>query len=99
MSSKKDEQKNDDNGKTKLEQQASFTSQQLVQQEVIRKAMIDAFEEARSNTQRALEEATKEIPRYTEAINNYQEQIFHDTKEIADIYIDLQYGSQNGFHT
>jgi hypothetical protein len=90
MSSKKDERKNDDKVETKLEQQASFTSQQLLQQEVIRKAMIDAFEEARNNTRRALEEATKEIPRYTEAINSYQEQIFHDTKEIADIYIDSQ---------
>src|ERR671918_657830 len=90
MSSKKDERKNDDKGETKLEQQASFTSQQLPQQEEIRKAMIDAFEEAKNNTQKALEEATKEIPRYTEAITNYQEQIFRDTKEMVDSYIDSQ---------
>ena len=91
MSSKKDERKNDDAGETKLEQQASFTSQQqLPQQEEIRKAMIDAFEEAKNNTQKALEEAAKEIPRYTEAITNYQQQIFHDTKEIVDNYIDSQ---------
>jgi len=90
MSSKKDELKSDDKGEIKLEQQDPLTSQQLLQQEVIRKAMIDAFEEARNNTQRALEEATREIPRYTDAIKNYQEKIFQDTKEIADNFIDSQ---------
>jgi hypothetical protein len=69
MSSKKDERK-DDARDAKLEKQTSFTSQQQPQQEEIRKAMIDAFEEAKDSTQRAVLEAKKEIPRYTEAVNN-----------------------------
>jgi hypothetical protein len=89
MSSKKDERK-DDARDAKLEKQTSFTSQQQPQQEEIRKAMIDAFEEAKDSTQRAVLEAKKEIPRYTEAINNYQEQILQSAKEIAENYIDSQ---------
>jgi vacuolar-type H+-ATPase subunit H len=50
--------------------------------------MIDAFEEAKDSNQRAVQEARKDIPRYTEAVNNYQEQILESVKEIAENYID-----------
>jgi vacuolar-type H+-ATPase subunit H len=43
------------------------------QQQEIRKAIVDAFDEAKVNTEKALKEAKKEIPRYREAINNNQE--------------------------
>lgn len=89
MSSKKDERK-DDAREAKLKQQPSFTSQQQPQQEEIRKAMIDAFEEAKDSTQRALREARKEIPRYTEAVNKYQEHILGAAEEIAENYVDSQ---------
>jgi hypothetical protein len=96
MSSKKDERK-DDTRKTELEEKTSFTSQQQPRQEEIRKAMIDAFEEAKDSTQRAVQEARKEIPRYTEAVNNYQEQILASAKEIAENYIDSQKDIINSF--
>jgi coenzyme F420-reducing hydrogenase alpha subunit len=88
MSSKKDERK-DDAREANLEQQPSFTSQQPRQEE-IRKAMIDAFEEAKDSTQRALQEARKEIPRYMEAVNKYQEHILGATEEMAENYVDSQ---------
>ena len=96
MSSKKDERK-DDAREAKLEEQTSFTSQQQPQQEEIRKAMIGAFEEAKGSTQRAVQEARKEIPRYTEAVNNYQEQILESAKEITENYIDSQKDIINSF--
>ncbi|MGH9982364.1 MAG: hypothetical protein ACRD8W_00220 [Nitrososphaeraceae archaeon] len=96
MSSKKDERR-DDAREAKSEEQTSFTSQQQPQQEEIREAMIDAFEEAKDNTQRAVQEARKEIPRYTEAVNNYQEQILESVKEIAENYIDSQKDIINSF--
>ena len=96
MSSKKDERR-DDAREAKLEEQTSFTSQQQPQQEEIREAMIDAFEEAKDSTQRAVQEARKEIPRYTEAVNNYQEQILESAKEIAENYIDSQKDIINSF--
>jgi len=96
MSSKKDERR-DDAREAKLEKQTSFTSQQQPQQEEIREAMIDAFEEAKDSTQRAVQEARKEIPRYTEAVNNYQEQILESVKEIAENYLDSQKDIINSF--
>ena len=60
------------------------------QQQEIREAIVDAFDEAKGNTERALKEAKMEVPRYREAINNHQEKTLEATKEIADNYIDSQ---------
>jgi hypothetical protein len=60
------------------------------QQQEIREAIVDAFDEAKGNTERALTEAKKEVPRYREAINNHQEKTLEGAKEIADYYIDSQ---------
>jgi hypothetical protein len=60
------------------------------QQQEIRKAIVDAFDEAKVNTEKALKEAKKEIPRYREAINNNQEKTLESVKEIAENYIDSQ---------
>ena len=60
------------------------------QQQEIREAIVDAFDEAKGNTERALKEAKREVPRYREAINNHQEKTLEAAKEIADHYIDSQ---------
>ena len=60
------------------------------QQQEIREAIVDAFDEAKGNTERSLTEAKKEVPRYREAINNHQEKTLEAAKEIADYYIDSQ---------
>ena len=70
MSSKKEDKR--DERSTKVEE-GSVTSQH--RQEEIREAIVDAFEEARDNTEKAIKEAKKEIPRYKEAVGNYQEKI------------------------
>jgi hypothetical protein len=60
------------------------------QQQEIREAIVDAFDEAKGITERALKEAKMEVPRYREAINNHQEKTLEAAKEIADYYIDSQ---------
>ena len=60
------------------------------QQQEIREAIVDAFDEAKGNTERALKEAKREVPRYREAINNHQEKTLEAAKEIAYNYIDSQ---------
>jgi hypothetical protein len=66
----------------------SLTSEK--QQQEIREAIVNAFDEAKDNTQRAVKEAKKEIPRYKEAINNYQEKALEVAKEMAENHIDSQ---------
>ena len=69
-------------------EQPSITTQQ--RHEEIRAAIVDAFEEAKNNTERALKETQKEIPRFKEAVENCQEKIFESARAIADDYIDSQ---------
>jgi hypothetical protein len=85
MASTKDDKRDDRS--TKVEQ-PSIASQQ--RQEEIREAIVDAFEEARNNTEKALKEAKKEIPRYKEAVGNYQEKILESARGITDDCIDSQ---------
>ena len=59
-------------------------------QQEIREAIVVAFDEAKGNTEKAVKEAKKEIPRYREAINNYQEKTLEAAREIAESYIDSQ---------
>jgi hypothetical protein len=81
MASKREERKDDST--------ISWLSSEKQQQE-IREAIVDAFDEAKGNTERALKEAKMGVPRYGEAINNHQEKTLEAAKEIADNYIDSQ---------
>lgn len=60
------------------------------QQKEIREAIVDAFDEAKDNTQKAAKDVKKEIPRHIEAINNYQEKMVEAAREITENYIDSQ---------
>ena len=60
------------------------------QQREIREAIVDAFNEAKDNTQRIVKESKKEIPSFTKAVNDYQEKTFEAAREIAESNIDSQ---------
>jgi hypothetical protein len=94
MASRKDNRK-DEPATTKAEEPLSISQQQ--KEEEIREAIVDAFDEAKDNTQKAVKEARKEIPRYTEAVNNYQEQTLEAVREIAENYIESQKEIINSF--
>lgn len=68
-----------------LQQQQQQQAQRLLQESTER-----MFDETKQNIQRSLEEARSQIPRYNQAIHNYQEQVVNATGEIATSYIDTQ---------
>ena len=49
-----------------------------------------ALDETKDNIRKSTEEARNEIPRYTQAVNEYQEQTIQASREIADNYIESQ---------
>ena len=44
------------------------------------------LDETKSSVKKTTDEAIKEIPRYTKAISEYQEETIQATKDIADIF-------------
>jgi len=75
------------NMSSKKEQESNITtsSSQLKkdQQEVIDKAL----DQTREDIRKSVDEAKREIPRYTRAINEYQEQTIEATRELADNFV------------
>jgi hypothetical protein len=69
---------------------AAIPSSSERQQQEIREAIVSAFDEAKDKTQRAVKEARKEVPRYTEAVQSYQEKTIEVAREIAENHIDSQ---------
>ena len=49
-----------------------------------------ALDETKENIKKSIDEAASEISRYTQAVNDYQEQTFQDTKEIIEGYLETQ---------
>ena len=48
------------------------------------------LDETKSTVKKTTEEAIKEIPRYTKAVNDYQEESIQAAKEIADNFLESQ---------
>jgi S-methylmethionine-dependent homocysteine/selenocysteine methylase len=74
---------------------SAFQQQQQQQQQqqarrLLQESTERMFDETKQNIQRSLEEARSQIPRYNQAIHNYQEQVVNATGEIATSYIDTQ---------
>jgi hypothetical protein len=49
---------------------------------------------AKDNIRRATDEARKDIPRYTQAVNEYHEQTIQTAREIADNYLRVGHNSR-----
>ncbi len=49
-----------------------------------------ALDETKSSVKKATDEALKEIPRFTKAVNEYQEETIQATKDIADNFLESQ---------
>jgi hypothetical protein len=49
-----------------------------------------ALDETKSSVKRTTDEAVKEIPRFTKAVNEYQEETIQATKDVADSFVDSQ---------
>jgi hypothetical protein len=53
-------------------------------------AIANVLDVAKENVANAAEEARREIPRYTETMRSYQEQIIQSAHEVAENYINVQ---------
>jgi S-methylmethionine-dependent homocysteine/selenocysteine methylase len=69
---------------------SSLQHQQQQQAERLQESTKRMLDETKQNIQKSLEEARSQIPRYNQAIYNYQEQVLAATGEIATSYIDTQ---------
>jgi hypothetical protein len=93
VSTKKEERKEETTVTTSQSQSPSQTSEQ--QQQAVNKAL----QETKDNIRKTSDEARNQIPRYTQAVNDYQEQTIQATREIADNYLDSQKEIINSFQS
>jgi len=77
----KEDESNEIHSTTTAEQQF-----QLEQQQAVNKAL----DETRDNITKTTNEARKEIPRYTQIVNDYQENTIQAIREITDNFVDSQ---------
>ena len=71
------------------EDTTTTTTPRQVQQEQ-QHSFNNALDQTKDNIRRATDEARREIPRYTQAVNDFQEQTIQAAREIADNYIEAQ---------
>src|SRR5215203_438156 len=67
----------------------SITEQQF-QREQQQQAVSKVLDETRDNIKKTTNEARKEIPRYTQIVNDYQENTIQAIREITDNFVDSQ---------
>ena len=84
MSAKKTERKDDVSIPTSQETTTTESSQN---QHAATNLTLD---ESRDNIRKAMDEARRQIPRYTQVVNDYQEVNIQTAREIADDYIESQ---------
>jgi hypothetical protein len=84
--------KEDRNEDTTITSSPSQSSKSRIQQqrEQQQQSVNRALDETKDNVRKATDEARREIPHYTQAVNEYQERTIHAAREIADNYIESQ---------
>jgi hypothetical protein len=99
-------------GETRIESSTSSTSQQRYgqhydqhqqrreqEEQEQHHAINRALQETKDNIRKTTDEARNQIPRYTQAVNDYQEQTIQAAREIADNYLDSQKEIINSFQS
>jgi hypothetical protein len=64
--------------------------EQEVQQREHQQAINKALDETKDNIRRSTDEARKDIPRYTQIVNEYQEETIQAARQMADNYLECQ---------
>ncbi len=83
MASRKDDK--EESEKRSAAESGSNRFQQQQQEAVTR-----SIDETKQNIREAIEEARKEIPKYNQVVNDYQNQTIEATRDIAESYLDSQ---------
>src|SRR6478752_7993423 len=58
-----------------------------------------SLNQTKDNINRSIDESRKQIPRFNDIVNSYQEQALQATKEISDNYIESQKSIINSFQS
>jgi hypothetical protein len=85
MSTKRHDRKEDESNEIH-----STSTEQQFQREQQQQAVNKALDETRDNIKKTTNEARKEIPRYTQIVNDYQENTIQAIREITDNFVDSQ---------
>ena len=85
MSTKRHDRKEDESN----EIHSTTTAEQQFQREQ-QQAVTKVIDETRDNIKKTTNEARKEIPRYTQIVNDYQENTIQAIREITDNFVDSQ---------
>ena len=78
---------------------SSSSSSPQIQQEEQRYAVNRALDETKDNIRKTTDEARRDIPRYTQAVNEYHEQTIQAARDIADNYLESQKEIINSFQS
>jgi vacuolar-type H+-ATPase subunit E/Vma4 len=70
---------------------STIKEQARQEKEVITSQVINkALDETKDNIRRTTDEARKDIPRYTQIVNEYQEETIQAARQMADNYLECQ---------
>ena len=71
--------------------EVTTTSKEEVQQRIEQQQAINkALDETKNNIRRSTDEARKDIPHYTQIVNEYQEETIQAARQMADNYLESQ---------
>jgi hypothetical protein len=76
--------------KEQVKQEQEVTSKGRVEQREQQQAINKALDETKNNIRRTTDEARKDIPHYTQIVNEYQEETIQAARQMADNYLESQ---------
>ena len=83
----------------KQEQEITSSSKEQVHQREQQQAINKALDETKNNIRRSTDEARKDIPHYTQIVNEYQEETIQAARQMADNYLESQREIINSFQS
>ena len=83
MSTRKEQTRQD-------EEEKQLASQELLHQREQQQSINKALDETKNNIRRTADEARKDIPHYTQIVNEYQEETIQAARQMADNYLESQ---------
>jgi hypothetical protein len=84
---------------TNTQTTTSSSSPSQIKQQQQQQAVNKAIDETKDNIRRAADEARKDIPRYTQAVNEYHEHTIQVTVEMTNYYLESQKEIINSFQS
>jgi hypothetical protein len=85
--------------KVQATQEQEVTSKGQVEQREQQEAINKALDQTKNNIKRTTDEARKDIPHYTQIVNEYQEETIKAARQIADHYLESQREIINSFQS